>query len=233
MKHGQIIIFYGPPGSGKGTQANLLSKRTKIPFLDAGETFRNFAKIHEQNPNDERALRSKRMDECLKSGNPILTEDYMYIIGEKVKETVKSGSHLIMDKPGGSLIPEAEWMDGLIKENKFPVIFIHLPLSIEESIKRVEHRWYVPKSGEVFASKEEALNFLNEQKMKGEPYQREDDMKEEAIRNRYNKLYASNKERVLDIFKNNENVVFYELAAKSDLHEIENEVKLIVNKHLE
>lgn len=232
MKHGQIIIFYGPPGSGKGTQANLLCQRTKIPFLDAGQTFRNFAKIHEKNPEDVRANRSKRMDECLKSGNPILTEDYMFIIGEKVLETVKSGNHLIMDKPGGSLIPEAEWMDDLIKKNKFPVIFIHLPISIEESIKRVETRWYVPNNSQVFSNILDAKNFIKENNLQGQPYQRDDDMNEEAIKNRYKKLYENNKDKILEIFKNNENVVFYELDGSKDLHETENEVKLIVDKYL-
>ena len=27
------LIFFGPPGSGKGTQANLLAKKINIPHL--------------------------------------------------------------------------------------------------------------------------------------------------------------------------------------------------------
>ena len=36
-----IVIFFGPPGAGKGTQASLLSKKFNIPHLSTGEIFRN------------------------------------------------------------------------------------------------------------------------------------------------------------------------------------------------
>ena len=35
-----IVIFFGPPGAGKGTQANLFSKKFKIPHLSTGEMLR-------------------------------------------------------------------------------------------------------------------------------------------------------------------------------------------------
>tara|TARA_B100000965_G_scaffold406544_1_gene446039 strand:- start:530 stop:1108 length:579 start_codon:yes stop_codon:yes gene_type:complete len=36
-----IVIFFGPPGAGKGTQASLISKKYNIPHLSTGEIFRN------------------------------------------------------------------------------------------------------------------------------------------------------------------------------------------------
>ncbi len=35
-----VIIFFGPPGSGKGTQAEMLAKALKIPAISPGELFR-------------------------------------------------------------------------------------------------------------------------------------------------------------------------------------------------
>ena len=35
------IIFFGPPGSGKGTQAHLLSQYLNIPHLSTGEILRS------------------------------------------------------------------------------------------------------------------------------------------------------------------------------------------------
>ena len=35
-----ILIFFGPPGAGKGTQANLISNYLKIPHLSTGDIFR-------------------------------------------------------------------------------------------------------------------------------------------------------------------------------------------------
>ena len=35
-----LVVFLGPPGSGKGTQAELLSRRFQIPSLSTGEMLR-------------------------------------------------------------------------------------------------------------------------------------------------------------------------------------------------
>ena len=35
-----IVIFFGPPGAGKGTQANLFSKKYEIPHLSTGDILR-------------------------------------------------------------------------------------------------------------------------------------------------------------------------------------------------
>ena len=35
-----ILIFFGPPGAGKGTQANLIAKKLKIPHLSTGDILR-------------------------------------------------------------------------------------------------------------------------------------------------------------------------------------------------
>ena len=39
-----IIIFFGPPGSGKGTQTNLLAKKIKLPAISMGALLRQEAK---------------------------------------------------------------------------------------------------------------------------------------------------------------------------------------------
>ena len=36
-----ILIFFGPPGAGKGTQASIISNNFKIPHLSTGDILRN------------------------------------------------------------------------------------------------------------------------------------------------------------------------------------------------
>ncbi|WP_267384676.1 adenylate kinase [Cyanobacterium sp. uoEpiScrs1] len=40
MSHAKGLIFLGPPGSGKGTQAQLLSKQLAMPHISTGEILR-------------------------------------------------------------------------------------------------------------------------------------------------------------------------------------------------
>lgn len=56
-----ILIFFGPPGAGKGTQASLVSKKINVPHLSTGDILRN--KLLEK---DDLSLRLK---EIMDSGN--------------------------------------------------------------------------------------------------------------------------------------------------------------------
>ena len=38
------IIFFGPPGAGKGTQAEIVSRRLSIPTLSTGNALREAVK---------------------------------------------------------------------------------------------------------------------------------------------------------------------------------------------
>ena len=58
-----ILIFFGPPGAGKGTQANLISKIYNIPHLSTGDILRS--KILQ---NDES---SKNLKKIMDSGKLI------------------------------------------------------------------------------------------------------------------------------------------------------------------
>tara|TARA_B100000575_G_scaffold293329_1_gene304362 strand:+ start:11779 stop:12351 length:573 start_codon:yes stop_codon:yes gene_type:complete len=55
------IIFFGPPGAGKGTQAKLLSKTINIPHLSTGDILRNKVDTGDKLGNQIRSI--------LESGN--------------------------------------------------------------------------------------------------------------------------------------------------------------------
>jgi len=68
------LVLFGPPGSGKGTQASLLAKKNNIPHLSTGDILRS-----RFNKNDNKA---QELSEIISSGNlvpdsilnPIITE---------------------------------------------------------------------------------------------------------------------------------------------------------------
>ena len=75
------IVFFGPPGSGKGTQANLLSKELNISHLSTGDILREKLK--------ETDDLSKKLQTIMSSGNLVSDEILNQIVSEKLvgKET--------------------------------------------------------------------------------------------------------------------------------------------------
>ena len=79
-----IIIFFGPPGAGKGTQASLVSKRLKVPHLSTGDILRN--KLSDQDPL---AIKFKKI---MDAGNLVSDDILNQIITNRIiDEDCKNG----------------------------------------------------------------------------------------------------------------------------------------------
>ena len=68
-----ILIFFGPPGAGKGTQASLLAEKLDLPHLSTGDILRN--KLLDTDPL------SIKLKDTIDSGNLVSDE----IINEIIK----------------------------------------------------------------------------------------------------------------------------------------------------
>jgi len=96
------LILFGPPGSGKGTQASLLAKKNNIPHLSTGDILR--LKL---NDKDELA---NELSQIMSSGNlvpdsilnPIVTEKLLN--GECENGFILDGYPRINPKATSSLI---------------------------------------------------------------------------------------------------------------------------------
>lgn len=77
----RILIFFGPPGSGKDTQIDLLSKKTGWKKISTGGLLR-----------DEIALKSKlgkQVEKCMKTGDLVLDKLLINLVSKKLKQKVK------------------------------------------------------------------------------------------------------------------------------------------------
>ena len=77
------IIFFGPPGAGKGTQARIIAKYLKLPHLSTGDILRS--KI---NQNDELAIKLK---EILASGKLVSDDILNSIVSDKIINDCRNG----------------------------------------------------------------------------------------------------------------------------------------------
>ncbi len=129
----QIIILVGPPGSGKGTQAELLSERLNLNIIHLSQVIRE---KFESAPNDPDVIESKRgyREGRLTDGKVIA----MWI-GAEIKKLGKvfvsqglilDGAARTIDEAKGSI----KLFNKILGKNKVKVFFINI--SSEETLKR-------------------------------------------------------------------------------------------------
>lgn len=127
-----VVIFIGPPGSGKGTQADLLVDKFGLVHLESSKVIEN--KFKTGDSNDPVIAREKELWESGELNTPELVRAWMLeairALHAKGVGIVLSGSPRTLFEAEGEM-PVFEELYG--KENVLP---IHLNLTKEESIKR-------------------------------------------------------------------------------------------------
>jgi len=179
------IILLGPPGTGKGTQAERLSAVLKVPHISTGEELRNIAK--------QKTALGKKVKSLLSTGN-LLPDD---IVVDVVKERLKS-----KDCKNGFTL------DGFprnLNQAKALAKFAHIDLAIcidssdKIIIKRLSARRQCEKCGKIYGldikpKKEGICDVCG-----GRLYQRKDDQPE-IIRKRL-KVYSRETAPLIDYYK--------------------------------
>lgn len=178
-----IIIFIGPQGCGKGTQARILSEKLKIPHISTGDLFRSL-----------KGDLKKKVDEIINKGLLVPDELTIEILKDRIsKEDCKKG--FILDGFPRNL-NQAKALENLISVDKV----IELSIPDEESVKRISGRRVCPSCKANFniytspkPKKEGICDFC------GEKLVRRDDDREEVVRKRL-ETYHKETEPVLEFY---------------------------------
>lgn len=131
------IIFLGPPGSGKGTQAQLISKEFKVPHISTGDIFR---KIISTNKPKKLAMAIKKY---VQSG--LLVPDK--IVFQAVSSVLKNKKKFILDGYPRN-INQAVLIDKYLDNNSS--IVVYFKIAEREIIKRLTARRTCPECGRVY-----------------------------------------------------------------------------------
>lgn len=131
------LIFLGPPGAGKGTQAAIISKRLGIPTVSTGDMLR--AAIKEGTPTGVKA--KAFMDE----GKLVPDEIIIDIVGERLKESDCAGGYVLDGVPRTIAQAEALEKSGI----EFDRV-ISLEVSDESIINRMSGRRTCSTCGATF-----------------------------------------------------------------------------------
>lgn len=125
------LIFLGPPGAGKGTQAKIIAKNYNIPQISTGEILRNAI----QNGTEL----GKKAKEYIDSGKLVPDELVIEIIKERIQESDCVNGFLLDGFP--RTLKQAEELDKLLKIlNKKIDYVINIDVPEAELINRLLNR---------------------------------------------------------------------------------------------
>ncbi len=122
------IIFLGPPGSGKGTQADLLSKYFSIPHISTGAIFR------ETLENDKEL--GPKIKDILAAGNLVSDEMTVNIVEKRLQSDDCKNGFILDGFPRN--IDQANSLASILEKMSLPLSYcISLQVPEEVLIERI------------------------------------------------------------------------------------------------
>jgi adenylate kinase len=171
------IIFIGPQGSGKGTQAKIISEELGIVHISTGDLFRGLTK----------GELKEEVDSYINKGSLVPDEVTIKILRERIsKEDCKKG--FILDGFPRN-VAQADLLDKITKIDKV----VEINIKDELAIKRISSRLSCKKCGAVYnleTNPPKRQDICD--KCQGELYRRADD-NPEAIKKRLETYYKETK----------------------------------------
>jgi adenylate kinase len=136
-----ILLLFGPPGCGKGTQAAFLATRFQIPAISTGEMFRAECKA---------GTELGKMASAIMASGGLITDDITNgIVANRIAQPDCADGFLLDGYP--RTVPQAEHFAGLLRERWLPqpvVIFLDVPT--EALVARLTARRQCPQCKRIY-----------------------------------------------------------------------------------
>jgi adenylate kinase len=181
------LILLGPPGAGKGTQAQFIREKFAIPQISTGDMLR--AAVKAGTPLGVAA--KKVMD----AGHLVSDDIIIGLVKERLKEADCQRGYLFDGFP--RTIPQAE----ALRAAGIPIDHVlEIDVPDEEIISRMSGRRVHPASGRVYHIKFNPPRDAGKDDATGEALVQRDDDREETVRKRLD-VYRAQTRPLVDYYK--------------------------------
>lgn len=134
------LLLFGPPGSGKGTQAVLLSKSLKIPHISTGDIFR-------QNVKEGTEL-GREVQAIMEAGQLVPDALVNRIVEDRLAKLDCANGFILDGYP--RTVPQAEMLDELLVRLGRGKVVINLQVDYNIIVARITARRSCPACGAVY-----------------------------------------------------------------------------------
>ncbi|MBQ8201375.1 MAG: adenylate kinase [Clostridia bacterium] len=178
------VIFLGPPGAGKGTQAQRICAALNIPQISTGDILRRAIK--------EQTATGLKAKEYIDAGKLVPDEVIIDIVRDRLAQDDCANGYILDGFP--RTVPQAEALEGIAKID----VVVDLDVADEELIARLSGRRVCLNCGATYHVSR--LNGETKCASCGEALIQRDDDKAETVLNRLN-VYHSQTAPLVDFYQ--------------------------------
>lgn len=213
------ILLIGPPGVGKGTQANLICKEYKLKHISTGDILRKYASYKNE-------IGREILNSCIDSGKFVSDELINNIVNNLKNEKVLNQPYLLDGYPR-TLFQAKFYINNILsKDDKYLVIY--LSTSNEYILNRISNRLTCINCGRIYNLQNDLPKIYGKCDIcKGQLRVRSDD-KINIFKERL-EIYYKMTFKLVEYFRNLD--VLYEIDASYGIDEIFGKVKRVIGEY--
>ncbi|MGI9313288.1 MAG: adenylate kinase [Luminiphilus sp.] len=200
------IILLGPPGAGKGTQAQFICEQFRIPQISTGDMLR--AAVAAGSPLGEQAKA------IMESGGLVSDDIIVGLVKERIEEVDCIDGCLFDGFP--RTIPQAQAM---VDEQIGIDHVLEIAVSDEEIINRLSGRRVHPGSGRIYHVEYNPPKQAGVDDQTGEALIQRDDDSEQTVRNRLG-VYHDQTRPLVNFYRELEGVEYHQLDGVGPVNDI-------------
>lgn len=198
--HPTALVLFGPPGSGKGTQAKLLTQSLQFPHISTGDMLREHIRAGSPVGIKVRGI--------LKAGQLVSDELVNQMVEERISRPDCAAGFILDGYP--RTLSQAEILHALLKAREIEKAIVHLKVDEDKLVQRLTNRRLCPQCGTLYNVLLKPPIVPGRCNIEGARLIVREDDKEDVIRQRF-EAYQKQTRPVLDYYRGNGR--FFEVEA--------------------
>jgi adenylate kinase len=137
----RAVIFLGPPGAGKGTQAKELARKFSAPHLSTGDMLREHVA--------QGTSLGQRAQPIMSRGELVPDSIVLRMVAERIERPDCSHGFVFDGFP--RTVTQAQWLGELLKQHGFkPPLVVHMVIDPAMLLRRITGRRTCKVGGEIY-----------------------------------------------------------------------------------